>query len=143
MAGASVVEAWQLRLRGCSGGGNGGPRRLCIALAEMLDDALDDGGAFDAGDDPGVGAAGIADIDVNVSDRIGNTALLHAAEKGHVAIVRLLLTRPDTEVDHASVYGVTALLAAARQMIQAGRMTMPRLGGAAPNRACEKSQAAR
>ncbi|MCZ6894131.1 MAG: hypothetical protein O7H40_08805 [Gammaproteobacteria bacterium] len=85
MAGASVVEAWQLRLRGCSGGGNGGPRRLCIALVEMLDDALDDGGAFDAGDDPGVGAAGIADIDVNV-DRAVCSASWRAAKAFNPAI---------------------------------------------------------
>ena len=32
----------------------------------MVEDALDDGGVFDAGDDPEVGAASIADIEVDV-----------------------------------------------------------------------------
>ncbi len=66
---ASVVEARQLRLWGCSGGRNAGPRRLCRALVKMVENASDDGGVFDAGDDPEVGAAGIADIDVDVAYR--------------------------------------------------------------------------
>ena len=54
---------------GCSSGRNAGPRQLRIALVKMLEDALDDGGVFDAGDDLHRTATHLAGFDVDVAYR--------------------------------------------------------------------------
>ena len=52
-------------------------------------------------------------IHVNVKSRRGATALMAAAEGGHLAIVELLLTAPGIDVNAKSRTGTTALIAAA------------------------------
>lgn len=67
------------------------------------------------------GAEGLLDIlkltidagaDTKLTNRFGGTALIPAAERGHVEIVRELLTRTDVDVNHINNLGWTALLEA-------------------------------
>jgi ankyrin repeat protein len=67
------------------------------------------------------GAEGLLDIlrltiaagaDTKLTNRFGGTALIPAAERGHVAIVFELLTRTDVDVNHINNLGWTALLEA-------------------------------
>ena len=53
-----------------------------------------------------------AKADTRITNRFGGTALIPAAERGHVEIVRELLTRTDVDVDHVNNLGWTALLEA-------------------------------
>ncbi len=53
-----------------------------------------------------------ARADTRLTNRFGGTALIPAAERGHVAIVRELLTRTDVDVNHVNNLGWTALLEA-------------------------------
>jgi len=66
-------------------------------------------------------AAGLLDIvklaidaqaDTRLTNRYGGVSLIPAAERGHVEIVRELLTRSDVEVNHINNLGWTALLEA-------------------------------
>jgi hypothetical protein len=67
------------------------------------------------------GAEGLLDIlkltiaakaDTTLTNRFGGTALIPAAERGHVEIVKELLTRTDVDVNHVNNLGWTALLEA-------------------------------
>jgi ankyrin repeat protein len=67
------------------------------------------------------GAEGLLDIlrltiaggaDTKMTNRFGGTALIPAAERGHVAIVEELLTHTDVDVNHINNLGWTALLEA-------------------------------
>jgi uncharacterized protein len=67
------------------------------------------------------GAEGLLDIlrltiaagaDTRLTNRFGGTALIPAAERGHVEIVQELLTRTDVDVNHINNLGWTALLEA-------------------------------
>jgi len=67
------------------------------------------------------GAEGLLDIlkltidaraDTKLTNRFGGTALIPAAERGHVEIVFELLTRTDVDVNHINNLGWTALLEA-------------------------------
>ncbi len=67
------------------------------------------------------GAEGLLDIlrlaieagaDTKLTNRFGGTALIPAAERGHVDVVRELLTRTDVDVNHVNDLGWTALLEA-------------------------------
>jgi uncharacterized protein len=67
------------------------------------------------------GAEGLLDIlrlaiaagaDTKITNRFGGTALIPAAERGHVAIVEELLTHSDVDVNHINNLGWTALLEA-------------------------------
>ena len=67
------------------------------------------------------GAEGLLDIlkltiaagaDTKLTNRFGGTALIPAAERGHVEIVRELLTHTDVDVNHVNNLGWTALLEA-------------------------------
>jgi len=67
------------------------------------------------------GAEGLLDIlrlaiaagaDTKLTNRFGGTALIPAAERGHVAIVRELLTHSAVDVNHVNNLGWTALLEA-------------------------------
>lgn len=67
------------------------------------------------------GAEGLLDIlkltieagaDTKLTNRFGGTALIPAAERGHVEIVQELLTRTDVDVNHVNNLGWTALLEA-------------------------------
>jgi ankyrin repeat protein len=67
------------------------------------------------------GAEGLLDIlrltitagaDTRITNRFGGTALIPAAERGHVAVVEELLTRSDVDVNHINNLGWTALLEA-------------------------------
>jgi len=53
-----------------------------------------------------------AQADTRLTNRFGGTALIPAAERGHVEIVRELLTRTDVDVNHVNNLGWTALLEA-------------------------------
>jgi ankyrin repeat protein len=53
-----------------------------------------------------------AGADTRLTNRFGGTALIPAAERGHVAIVHTLLTRTDVDVNHVNNLGWTALLEA-------------------------------
>ena len=53
-----------------------------------------------------------AGADPALTNRFGGTALIPAAERGHVAVVRELLTNSDVDVDHVNNLGWTALLEA-------------------------------
>src|SRR5262249_54479039 len=66
-------------------------------------------------------AAGLLDIvrlaldahaDTRLTNRYGGVSLIPAAERGHVEIVRELLTRSDVDVNHVNNLGWTALLEA-------------------------------
>jgi len=50
--------------------------------------------------------------DTHLTNRFGGTALIPAAERGHVEIVKELLTRTDVDVNHVNNLGWTALLEA-------------------------------
>jgi ankyrin repeat protein len=67
------------------------------------------------------GAEGLLDIlqlaiaaraDTRITNRFGGTALIPAAERGHVEVVRELLTHSDVDVNHVNNLGWTALLEA-------------------------------
>lgn len=67
------------------------------------------------------GAEGLLDIlrltiaagaDTKLTNRYGGTALIPAAERGHVAVVEELLTHTDVDVNHVNNLGWTALLEA-------------------------------
>jgi ankyrin repeat protein len=67
------------------------------------------------------GAEGLLDIlkltiaakaDTKLTNRFGGTALIPAAERGHVAVVEELLTHTDVDVNHINNLGWTALLEA-------------------------------
>jgi len=67
------------------------------------------------------GAEGLLDIlrlliaagpDTRITNRYGGTALIPAAERGHVSVVEELLTRTDVDVNHINNLGWTALLEA-------------------------------
>jgi uncharacterized protein len=67
------------------------------------------------------GAEGLLDIlrlaneagaDPALTNRFGGTALIPAAERGHVEVVRYLLAESDVDVDHVNRLGWTALLEA-------------------------------
>ncbi len=67
------------------------------------------------------GAEGLLDIlrltieagaDPSLTNRFGGTALIPASERGHVEVVRELLTNSDVDVDHVNNLGWTALLEA-------------------------------
>ena len=67
------------------------------------------------------GAEGLLDIlrlaiaagaNTRIVNRYGGTALIPAAERGHVEVVQELLTRTDVAVDHVNRLGWTALLEA-------------------------------
>lgn len=53
-----------------------------------------------------------AGADTTLTNRFGGTALIPAAERGHVEIVQTLLTRSDVKIDHVNNLGWTALLEA-------------------------------
>jgi ankyrin repeat protein len=53
-----------------------------------------------------------AGANTRLTNRYGGTALIPAAERGHVAVVRELLTRTDVDVNHVNRLGWTALLEA-------------------------------
>ena len=53
-----------------------------------------------------------ADPDVRRTNRFGGTALIPAADRGHVEMVRALLERTKVDVDHVNDLGWTALLEA-------------------------------
>jgi len=52
------------------------------------------------------------DPDVRFTNRFGGTALIPAAHRGHVEMVRALLARTEVDVDHVNDPGWTALLEA-------------------------------
>ena len=67
------------------------------------------------------GAEGMLDIltlaneagaDPAITNRYGGVALIPASERGHVDVVRYLLTESDVDVDHVNKLGWTALLEA-------------------------------
>jgi len=67
------------------------------------------------------GAEGLLDIlvlaneagaDPSITNRYGGVALIPASERGHLEIVRYLLSESDTDVDHVNELGWTALLEA-------------------------------
>lgn len=67
------------------------------------------------------GAAGLLDIlrlanaagaDPTITNRFGGTALIPAAERGHVEVVRYLLTETTVDVNHVNDLGWTALIEA-------------------------------
>ncbi|WP_456290488.1 ankyrin repeat domain-containing protein [Paenibacillus sp. AK002] len=53
-----------------------------------------------------------ADADVTLTNRFGGTALIPASDRGHVEIVRELLTRTSVDVNHINNLNWTALLEA-------------------------------
>jgi len=53
-----------------------------------------------------------AGADTKLTNRFGGTALIPAAERGHVEVVTELLTRTDVDVNHINNLGWTALLEA-------------------------------
>ena len=53
-----------------------------------------------------------AGADTKLTNRFGGTALIPAAERGHVEVVKELLTRTDVDVNHVNNLGWTALLEA-------------------------------
>ncbi|RJX40207.1 ankyrin repeat domain-containing protein [Paenibacillus pinisoli] len=61
---------------------------------------------------PFVRAAVAAGADTTLTNRFGGTALIPAADRGHVEIVEELLTTSDVNIDHVNNLGWTALLEA-------------------------------
>lgn len=59
-----------------------------------------------------VKAAIAAGADTTITNRFGGTALIPAADRGHVEVVRELLTNSDVDVNHVNNLGWTALLEA-------------------------------
>lgn len=53
-----------------------------------------------------------AGADTKITNRYGGTALIPAAERGHVEVVKELLTRTDVNVNHVNNLGWTALMEA-------------------------------
>jgi ankyrin repeat protein len=53
-----------------------------------------------------------ANPDVGLTNRFGGTALIPAADRGHVEMVRALLHRTKIDIDHINDLGWTALLEA-------------------------------
>ncbi len=53
-----------------------------------------------------------AHADTRLTNRFGGVSLIPAAERGHVEVVRELLTRSDVEINHVNNLGWTALLEA-------------------------------
>jgi len=53
-----------------------------------------------------------AKADTKLTNRFGGTALIPACERGHVEVVRELLTRTDVDINHVNNLGWTALLEA-------------------------------
>ncbi|WP_374020894.1 ankyrin repeat domain-containing protein [Paenibacillus thiaminolyticus] len=53
-----------------------------------------------------------AGADTRRTNRFGGTALIPAAERGHIAVVEELLTHSDVDVNHINNLGWTALLEA-------------------------------
>ncbi|RJG21125.1 ankyrin repeat domain-containing protein [Paenibacillus thiaminolyticus] len=53
-----------------------------------------------------------AGADTHRTNRFGGTALIPAAERGHIAVVEELLTHSDVDVNHINNLGWTALLEA-------------------------------
>ena len=53
-----------------------------------------------------------AGADIRRTNRFGGTALIPAAERGHIAVVEELLTHSDVDVNHINNLGWTALLEA-------------------------------
>lgn len=53
-----------------------------------------------------------AGADPAITNRFGGVALIPASERGHVDVVRYLLTESDVDVDHVNNLGWTALLEA-------------------------------
>jgi ankyrin repeat protein len=56
---------------------------------------------------------GVSGVDVNASDRDGDTSLLTATRKGHEAVVRVLLCVPEININFANDRGKTPLSIAA------------------------------
>ncbi|MDQ6422429.1 ankyrin repeat domain-containing protein [Paenibacillus sp. LHD-117] len=61
---------------------------------------------------PFVQAAVAAGADTKLTNRFGGTALIPAADRGHVEIVKELLTTSDVDINHVNNLGWTALLEA-------------------------------
>lgn len=53
-----------------------------------------------------------AGANTKLTNRFGGTALIPAAERGHIDVIKELLTRTDVEVNHVNNLGWTALLEA-------------------------------
>ncbi|QKG85960.1 hypothetical protein GXN76_07920 [Kroppenstedtia pulmonis] len=53
-----------------------------------------------------------AKADTSITNRFGGTALIPAAERGHVKVVEELLTKSDVDVNHINDLGWTALMEA-------------------------------
>lgn len=88
---------------------------ICAGADINLQDNLQDNPFLYAG------AEGLLDIlkllidagaNVKITNRFGGTALIPAAERGHVEIVTELLARTDVDVNHVNNLGWTALLEA-------------------------------
>lgn len=84
------------------------------ADVDLQDDKLDNPFLY-------AGADGLLDIlrlandagaDPAITNRYGGIALIPAAERGHVEVVRYLLAESDVDVDHVNRLGWTALLEA-------------------------------
>jgi len=97
--------------------------RQADAVRVLLDAGADVDIRDDRLDNPFLyaGAEGLLDIlrlaneagaDPAITNRFGGVALIPAAERGHVDVVRYLLTESDVDVDHVNNLGWTALLEA-------------------------------
>lgn len=84
------------------------------ADVDLQDDKLDNPFLY-------AGAEGLLDIlvlaheagaDPTITNRYGGVALIPAAERGHVEVVRYLLTETEVDIDHVNRLGWTALLEA-------------------------------
>jgi ankyrin repeat protein len=53
-----------------------------------------------------------AKANTRITNRYGGTALIPAAERGHIAVIRELLAHTDVDIDHVNNLGWTALLEA-------------------------------
>jgi hypothetical protein len=53
-----------------------------------------------------------AGADPTITNRFGGVALIPASERGHIEVVRYLLSETDVDVDHVNRLGWTALLEA-------------------------------
>ncbi|HSO02037.1 MAG TPA: ankyrin repeat domain-containing protein [Gaiellaceae bacterium] len=97
--------------------------RQAAAVRVLLDAGADVDIRDDRLDNPFLyaGAEGLLDIlrlaneagaDPAITNRFGGIALIPAAERGHVEVVRYLLAESDVDVDHVNKLGWTALLEA-------------------------------
>jgi hypothetical protein len=97
--------------------------RQVDAVRALLDAGADVDIRDDRLDNPFLyaGAEGLLDIlrlaneagaDPAITNRFGGIALIPAAERGHVEVVRYLLAESDVDVDHVNNLGWTALLEA-------------------------------